>query len=85
MRARSAKKLGADHPDTLTSINNLAFTWRGHGRDTEALKLMEECVLLSIQILGTNHPHTLASRNALLEWQEEEWETDSSIDEDSNV
>lgn len=38
------RMLGPEHPDTLTSMNNLAFTWKGHGRDTEALKLIEECV-----------------------------------------
>ena len=34
--------LGAEHPDTLTSMNNLAFTWKGQGQDKEALKLMEQ-------------------------------------------
>lgn len=27
----SKKKLGVDHPDTLTSMNNLSFTWKGTG------------------------------------------------------
>jgi hypothetical protein len=31
------KKLGADHLDTLTTINNLVFTWKGQGRDIEAI------------------------------------------------
>jgi hypothetical protein len=79
METRKAK-LGADHPDTLTSINNLAFTWKGYGRDTEALKLMEECVTARTRILGTNHPYTLSSRIALLEWQTEELEIDASAD-----
>ena len=26
------RKLGADHPSTLTSMNNLAFTWKEQGR-----------------------------------------------------
>ncbi|CAA9959477.1 hypothetical protein PTMSG1_02895 [Pyrenophora teres f. maculata] len=30
------KKLGADHPDTLTSMANLAFTWKAQGRSAEA-------------------------------------------------
>jgi Tetratricopeptide repeat len=37
----SKKKLGADHPDTLTSMNTLAFTWKGTGKETEAVRLME--------------------------------------------
>ena len=42
----SKKKLGAYHPDTLTSMNNLAFTWKGQFRDAEAVNLMKECVQL---------------------------------------
>jgi tetratricopeptide repeat protein len=36
--------LGAEHPDTPTSVNNLTFTWKGMRQDTEAIKLMKECV-----------------------------------------
>jgi hypothetical protein len=36
----SKKKLGADHPDTLTSMANLAFAWKAQGRDAEAVQLM---------------------------------------------
>jgi hypothetical protein len=34
--------LGADHPDTLTSMGNLASTYRDQGRTTEAAALEEE-------------------------------------------
>jgi hypothetical protein len=37
--------LGAEHPHTLTSMANLAFTLEGQGRDAEALKLMEKLSL----------------------------------------
>jgi hypothetical protein len=40
----SKKKLGADHPDILTSINNLAFIWKGIGKEAEAIILIEECI-----------------------------------------
>jgi hypothetical protein len=73
-------KLGADHPDTLTIINNLAFTWKAQGRDNEALKLMEECVIAHTLILGTNRPDTLSSRTILLEWQKEESEINALAD-----
>jgi hypothetical protein len=66
--------LGAEHPDTLTSMNNLAFSWKALGRVKEALELMEERVTLRTRILGTHHPHTLSSRTALLGWQKEELE-----------
>ena len=42
MEARKMK-LGADHPDTLTSIHNLAFTLQLQARHEEALALMERC------------------------------------------
>jgi len=48
--------LGEEHPDTLTSINNLAYTWKGQGRDEEAIRLMTECAQLRTQILGAGHP-----------------------------
>ncbi len=63
--------LGQEHPDTLTSMNNLAFTWKGQGQDKEALRLMEQCVALQSRIRGTSHPSTLSSRTALLAWQKE--------------
>jgi hypothetical protein len=52
----SKKKLGADNPDTLSSTNNLAFTWKEQSRDPEAVSLMKEYVLLRQHVLGANHP-----------------------------
>jgi hypothetical protein len=56
---RRKRVLGAEHPSTLTSMNNLDFMWKGHGRDAEALKLIEKCVLLQKRVLGVGHPYTL--------------------------
>lgn len=33
-------KLEADHPDTLTGMNKLAYTTKGRGRDAEAISLL---------------------------------------------
>jgi len=33
------------HPDTLTSMNNLAFTLKAPGQDQETLELMEQTVI----------------------------------------
>jgi len=63
--------LGEEHPDTLTSMANLAFTWKGYGRDAEAIELMEKCVLLRASVLGFDHPNTLNSAAALIGWQGE--------------
>jgi hypothetical protein len=51
--------LGAEHPSTLTGMN-LAHTWKSEGRDSEALKLMEECVQLPNRALGVDHPQIVS-------------------------
>lgn len=38
--------LGEEHPNTLTSMANLAFTWKGYGQDAKAIELMEKCLFL---------------------------------------
>jgi hypothetical protein len=44
--------LGPEHPDTLTSMNNLAFTWKSKGKIEIALPPMEQCVAFSNRLLG---------------------------------
>jgi hypothetical protein len=61
--------LGEEHPYTLTSMANLAFTWHVQGRISEGLRLMEQCVQLRQRILGQDHPDTMSSCSALREWQ----------------
>ena len=63
--------LGAEHPDTLTTMNNLAFTWKGQGRDADAITLMMDCVRLRRHVLGTEHPHFVSSSKVLAEWEAE--------------
>jgi hypothetical protein len=58
-----------EHPDTLSSINNLAFAMKQYGRRMDAIKLMTECLQLRNQVLSPEHPHTLSSTTALAEWQ----------------
>ncbi|KUJ10971.1 uncharacterized protein LY89DRAFT_253247 [Mollisia scopiformis] len=65
-------KLGVDHPDTLTSMNNLAFTWKGSGKEIEAVRLMEECVQLRKRILGVNYPDSISFCTALNTWKAEQ-------------
>jgi hypothetical protein len=62
-------KLGADHLDTLTSMNSLTFTWKGQGRDVEAVQLTGDCVQLRRHILGNGYSHFLSSCAALAKWQ----------------
>jgi Tetratricopeptide repeat len=53
--------LGEEHPDTLSSMNNLAFTMKEQHKRGEAFELMAECVRLGNQILGVKHPDALSS------------------------
>ena len=57
--------LGEDHPNTLTSRNNLAYVYQQAGRLTEAIALFEQVLTARIRILGEDHPNTLTSRNNL--------------------
>ena len=63
--------LGEEHPDTLTSMNNFAFTLKSQSCNKEAILLMKKCFQLQKQILGSQHPHTKTSLEALNEWQME--------------
>ncbi|KAJ5117544.1 hypothetical protein N7448_011176 [Penicillium atrosanguineum] len=62
-------KLGADHPDTLTSMANLAHTLRSSGQDIAALLLMDECVRLRDRKLGRGHPHAMSPKSTSNEWR----------------
>jgi tetratricopeptide (TPR) repeat protein len=57
--------LGADHPDTLASRNNLANALDGMGEYARAAELHQQTLDDRIRILGTDHPDTLSSRNNL--------------------
>ena len=61
--------LGEEHPDTLSSMNNLAFTMKEQGSRVDAIRIMMECVQLRNQVLGPEHPEALSSATALAEWQ----------------
>ena len=60
-----SKILGPDHPDTLTSRNNLAYAYRSAGRLDQAIPLYEEVLADRVRLLGDDHPQTLTSRNNL--------------------
>jgi hypothetical protein len=50
-------KLGEDHPDTLTSMANLASTLWNQGRWEEAEQLFMQVVKTSKAKLGEDHPY----------------------------
>jgi hypothetical protein len=69
---KSKVVLGEGHPDTLTSIADLAFTFRDSGRRRSALDLMSSCVDKSLDALGVDHPDTRAFWRAKTQWEEED-------------
>ena len=62
---RLEQVLGADHPDTLTSRNNLAGAYQSAGRLDEAIALYTRTLTDRERVLGADHPDTLTSRNNL--------------------
>ncbi len=63
--------LGHEHPDTLTSMNNLAWTFWSLDRKKEAIQLMSEVVQYSEKRKGSDHPHTVQSIHVLQKWRDE--------------
>lgn len=61
--------LGEEHPDTLISMANLAFTWKSLERNKDAIGLMEKCFRLQKVRLGSDHPDTVSSLHTLDEWR----------------
>ncbi|OSS50032.1 hypothetical protein B5807_05248 [Epicoccum nigrum] len=60
MQARK-RVLGDEHPDTLSSMANLASTYRNQGRWKEAEELEVQVMQTSKRVLGDEHPRTLRS------------------------
>ena len=59
------ESFGERHPDTLGSLNNLAFLYQSQGRYGEAEPLYEQALALRRDVLGERHPLTLTSLNNL--------------------
>lgn len=56
---------GDEHPDTLTSMSNLAFTLWNQGDLAGARVIEEEVLAVRRRLLGDEHPDTLTSMNNL--------------------
>jgi hypothetical protein len=68
------KKLGADHPFTLTSIANLALTFWNQGWWDVAEELKVQVIETSKKKLGVDHPDTLNSMaNLASTYQNQGW------------
>jgi hypothetical protein len=53
--------LGLEHPDTLTSINNLAGVLNRQGKYKEAKAMHRQTQAISKKMLGPKHPLRLTS------------------------
>ena len=59
--------LCSEHPDTLTSMNNLAATLSAMGELQEAREVHQQTLNIRRRVLGSEHPDTLTSMNNLAE------------------
>jgi tetratricopeptide (TPR) repeat protein len=57
--------LGAEHPNTATSLNNLGVLLQAQGDLAGALPYYERALMIREQVLGTEHPDTATSLNNL--------------------
>jgi len=61
------RQLGASHPATASSLNNLAELYRAQGKYGEAEPLYQRALAIYEQQLGAAHPDTAGSLNNLAE------------------
>jgi Tetratricopeptide repeat len=70
--------LGPEHPNTLTSMANLASTYGNQGRLAEAEKLEVQVLETRKSALGPEHPDTLVSMNNLAyTWKQQGRDSDA--------
>jgi len=58
--------LGPEHPSTLTSMANLASTYRNQGRWKEAEELEVQVIEMRKRVFREEHPDTLTGMNNLV-------------------
>ena len=59
------QQLGPDHPDTASSLNNLALLYSNQGKYEQAEPLYQHALAICEQQLGPDHPDTARSLNNL--------------------
>jgi Tetratricopeptide repeat len=59
------KGLGEDHPDTLTSVSNLALVLQYQGKYEQAEEMNQRALTERKEVLAVGHPDTLTSVNSL--------------------
>ena len=59
------KVLGPEHPDTATSLNDLAVLYQDMGEYAKAEPLLQEALRIRQKVLGKENPGTATSLNNL--------------------
>ena len=67
----AAREYGEEHPDTLTTLNNLAFGYRELGKLQKALEISIKLYPICRRVLGEEHPLTQKSLGRMTEISEE--------------
>lgn len=57
--------LGPEHPETASSLNDLAILYHHHGQYEQAERLYQRALAIREQVLGPEHPETAESLNNL--------------------
>jgi hypothetical protein len=78
--ALSKRVLGAEHPDTLSSMANLASTYRNQDRWKEAEELFVQVMETRKRVLGAQHPDTLSSMTNLACTLKDQHHADEAIE-----
>ncbi len=68
--------LGPEHPNTLSTVNNLASLYRKQGKYKQAERLYQRALTTKERVLGPEHPDTLGTVNNLagLYWKQGKYE-----------
>src|SRR5260370_104188 len=59
------QQLGPEHPDTATSLNNLAELYRDQGKYEQAEPLLKRALAIDEKLSGPQHPDTATNLNNL--------------------
>jgi hypothetical protein len=79
--AARERVLGPEHPDTLTTRNDLAY-WTGQAGEAAAARdQLAELVPVRERVSGPEHPHTLATRANLAYWTGQAGEAAAACDQ----
>jgi DNA polymerase III delta prime subunit len=65
----SKRVLGDEHPDTLTSMHNLAYILWSQSLHIEAIAMIEMCFQMRRKVLGEQHPSTQLLLEILDSWR----------------